>query len=83
MRSAADQCRALRESEYQYRRRLEAFRRDREAAEPRTYTCFCGAEFIVRFPENCDWNDYESGALEDAGWTLSGREYLCPLHTKG
>lgn len=50
--------------------------------ESRTYKCFCGAEFIIRFPENCNWDDYESGALENAGWVRIGREYHCPLHAE-
>lgn len=53
-----------------------------EMFEPRTYKCFCGAEFIVRFPENCNWDDYESGALEDAGWALRGQNYFCPIHAR-
>lgn len=51
--------------------------------EPRIYKCFCGAELIIRFPENCDWNEYEAQTLEDAGWALQGTQYFCPLHAEG
>lgn len=50
-----------------------------EQVETRTYDCSCGAELVIEFPEDCNWDDRESGELDNAGWVLRGNRYLCGI----
>lgn len=52
-----------------------------DQVETRDYVCAadCGEKLVIEFPEDCNWDDREGGALDDDGWVLRGHRYLCGI----